>query len=223
MHLRSKMLNSSLQSAHAPSKQHVYAAVNTSFIAPTESAINTALMGSSFDRLMERLNELAWSMAELGRRIGESNQTLHNWKKRGNIPAEKSPKVAAAIGVHTDWLMLGVEPKLRGTAETAAEYNVQPIDELRSELEQLLRELTPRQRAELFARLHEQARDNREIREALAAYETVTRGGGIGERTLEIIGEIPNYAVNRRSGRERRGTCLSVTIERRKQQRRKDA
>lgn len=40
-----------------------------------------------------------WSDTELAARLGESPQTLHNWKKRGGIPKEKWIDVVVRLGL----------------------------------------------------------------------------------------------------------------------------
>jgi len=51
------------------------------------------------------------SEADFSRRIGERQQTVNNWKRRGAIAAGKVRMVARALGVSQDWLETGVPPK----------------------------------------------------------------------------------------------------------------
>ena len=49
-----------------------------------------------------------WSWAEFGRRLGESPQTINNWRKRG-IPGDKKFAVAQALGKSVEWLVTGTK------------------------------------------------------------------------------------------------------------------
>lgn len=45
--------------------------------------------------------------AELAKLLGKSNSSIHNWRKRGNIPLGDCVEAARQAGVSLDWLMLG--------------------------------------------------------------------------------------------------------------------
>ena len=67
-------------------------------------------MPDVISRLLEQLDRERLSEAEFARRIGESIQTVHNWKKRHNIPSPKLPRAAQTINTTTDWLLTGRDP-----------------------------------------------------------------------------------------------------------------
>lgn len=71
-------------------------------------------MHDTFKRLMEAAGDV--SQADLARRIGESEQTLTNWKTRG-VPRSKSIQLASILGVTPTWLETGrtesVEPQIK--------------------------------------------------------------------------------------------------------------
>lgn len=84
---------------------------------------------------IERAIELAGGTpADLGRLVGESPQTVSNWRRRGRIPPEKSPKVESALGgrvlcenlcPEVDWSYL------RGTKQVSLGETVPSPDTLR--------------------------------------------------------------------------------------------
>lgn len=59
---------------------------------------------------LERLMEIhgVRTDAELARRLGKSPSSVHNWRKRGNIPIDECIRVAKSTGASLDWLILGI-------------------------------------------------------------------------------------------------------------------
>ena len=58
--------------------------------------------------MLEWARGLGLTPAELARRIGESQQVLNNWRRRGAIPGRKLAKVAGALeGVTVEELLTG--------------------------------------------------------------------------------------------------------------------
>ena len=51
------------------------------------------------------------TQAELAKRIGESQQVVNNWKRRGAIPGRKLAKVARALGVSVEEILTGQRPR----------------------------------------------------------------------------------------------------------------
>ncbi len=47
------------------------------------------------------------TQVELAKRIGESQQVVNNWKRRGAIPGRKLAKVARALGVTVEEILTG--------------------------------------------------------------------------------------------------------------------
>lgn len=62
-------------------------------------------MGDEVQRILELARGLGLTKAELARRIGESQQVLNNWRRRGAIPGRKLVKVARALGVTVEELV----------------------------------------------------------------------------------------------------------------------
>lgn len=75
-------------------------------------------------RLIQRLSFLGISQADLARAIGESPQTVQNWKTRGAIPANKIAAVARELQTSTDWLLSGGAD--HSIKEESATYNSVP-------------------------------------------------------------------------------------------------
>ncbi len=69
-------------------------------------------MKEDMQRLLAAAEEIKQikSAAELGRYIGESDQAITNWKRRG-IPGSKLLDVSAKIGVNPVWIKTGVGQK----------------------------------------------------------------------------------------------------------------
>lgn len=63
------------------------------------------------NRVEAKLKELRWSWAEFARRVGETSQTVNNWRKRG-IPEGQYYPVAKAIGITVECLVEGSGPKV---------------------------------------------------------------------------------------------------------------
>jgi phage repressor protein C with HTH and peptisase S24 domain len=61
------------------------------------------------ERLLGKLKRDGVKESAFARLIGESDQSFHNWKKRGSIPTPKVAKVAKAAKVSADWLLSGEE------------------------------------------------------------------------------------------------------------------
>lgn len=80
------------------------------------------------DRLFRRLREIDKSPADFAREIGENDQVVHNWKKRGAIPAKKLPKVARALNETVDWLLSEEKPLNFGAMEDSKHYTSLPIE-----------------------------------------------------------------------------------------------
>ena len=73
------------------------------------------------------------SDADLARAIGRSPSSIHNWRKRGNIPIDECIAVAKTKGVSLDWLILGRgdPPDLAiSVCEPVAPYPFEPVDEI---------------------------------------------------------------------------------------------
>ncbi len=72
--------------------------------------INSMFMSERIERMEEARKEARISYASLARAVGVKPQDVNNWKTRGNIPGDRVPAVASALGVSTDWLMSGKGP-----------------------------------------------------------------------------------------------------------------
>ncbi|MGH8592596.1 MAG: helix-turn-helix transcriptional regulator [Gammaproteobacteria bacterium] len=60
--------------------------------------------------MLEVARGLDLTQAELAKRIGESQQVVNNWKRRGAIPGRKLAKVARALGVTVEEILTGQRP-----------------------------------------------------------------------------------------------------------------
>ena len=91
---------------------------------------------------------LGLTQADLARRIGESQQVLNNWRRRGAIPGRKLANVARALGVTVEELLTDKRPGGRagGVKEVPGSYDV---DTLR--LAAAIQSLAPQDRAHLQA------------------------------------------------------------------------
>jgi hypothetical protein len=65
--------------------------------------------------------------AHFAKAIGETAQTVHNWKVRGNIPSQKLKKVSKVIGISVDELL--THEAIVGTQKAAEQIDGLP-DEL---------------------------------------------------------------------------------------------
>lgn len=81
-------------------------------------------MQSVIARLIARLKACDMSQADLARAVGETPQTVQNWKKRGAIPANKLPAVARVLNTSADWLLGGGSDY--SIKEESANYNSVP-------------------------------------------------------------------------------------------------
>jgi transcriptional regulator with XRE-family HTH domain len=61
-------------------------------------------------RMLELARGLDLTQAELAKRIGESQQVVNNWKRRGAIPGGKLAKVARGLGVTVEEILTGQRP-----------------------------------------------------------------------------------------------------------------
>ncbi len=93
-------------------------------------------------RLLELARGRDLTQVELAKRIGESQQVVNNWKRRGAIPGRKLAKVAHALGVTVEEILTG---QRLGTDEPA---DFDP-DTLR--LARAFQLLSPRDRAHVQA------------------------------------------------------------------------
>ena len=94
---------------------------------------------SDFERgFLERFMEIhgVRTDAELARKVGRSPSSVHNWRKRGNIPIDECIAVAKSTGASLDWLILGRGQREDGASvrDGAGAYRVDdglPVPELR--------------------------------------------------------------------------------------------
>lgn len=68
-------------------------------------------MDSPIKRMDRRLAELGRTYTDLARDIGESPQTINNWRSRGRIPTGKVAKLAEKLEISTDYLLAGNAPE----------------------------------------------------------------------------------------------------------------
>lgn len=61
-------------------------------------------------KILERFKKIhgVTTDTELAKLLGKSSSSIHNWRKRGNIPLDECVTAAREKGVSLDWLMLGV-------------------------------------------------------------------------------------------------------------------
>jgi transcriptional regulator with XRE-family HTH domain len=62
-------------------------------------------------RMLELARSRDLTQAELAKRIGESQQVVNNWKRRGAIPGRKLAKLARALGVSVEESLTGQRPR----------------------------------------------------------------------------------------------------------------
>lgn len=72
--------------------------------------------------MLSTLRSAGISEAEFSRQVGESQQTVNNWKRR-ELPASKAVKIARAIGCSVEWL-------LEGAGDTVQGYRIAESDSL---------------------------------------------------------------------------------------------
>lgn len=88
-----------------------FSGINTLFIDGLPRQINNLCMSehheTAADRLFALLDERRIPAADFAAEIKESAQTVGNWRARGNVPAQKTAKVADALGVRRKWLETG--------------------------------------------------------------------------------------------------------------------
>jgi transcriptional regulator with XRE-family HTH domain len=93
-------------------------------------------------RMLELARSRDLTQAELAKRIGESQQVVNNWKRRGAIPGRKLAKVAHALGVTVEEILTSQRP----AADEPADFDP---DTLR--LARAFQLLPPRDRAHVQA------------------------------------------------------------------------
>jgi transcriptional regulator with XRE-family HTH domain len=93
-------------------------------------------------RMLELARSRGLTQAELAKRIGESQQVVNNWKRRGAIPGRKLAKLARALGVSVEEILTGQRPR----ADEPIDFDP---DTLR--LARALQLLSPRDRAHVQA------------------------------------------------------------------------
>jgi transcriptional regulator with XRE-family HTH domain len=93
-------------------------------------------------RMLELARSRDLTQAELAKRVGESQQVVNNWKRRGAIPGRKLAKVARALGVTVEEIVTGQRPG----ADEPADFDP---DTLR--LARAFQLLSPRDRAHVQA------------------------------------------------------------------------
>jgi len=76
-------------------------------------------MHATFERLKTAAKQLKGKEgpAEIGRLIGESEQTMSNWKSRG-VPRAKHVDISDTLGCRPEWLAYGHGTMVPGTGET---------------------------------------------------------------------------------------------------------
>lgn len=90
---------------------------------------------SNFEHeFLERFKEIhgVSTDAQLAKALGKSPSSIHNWRKRGNIPIDECLEVAKLKGVSLDWLILGKRSEAGGgqsVAEQQAAYHDQRIND----------------------------------------------------------------------------------------------
>lgn len=66
------------------------------------------------------------SQADFARAVGETPQTVQNWKTRGAIPGNKLPTVARVLNTSVDWLLTGTEKVALAIKEEQTPYGAVP-------------------------------------------------------------------------------------------------
>ena len=73
-------------------------------------------MSTHSERILERLNELGWNKTELAEKAAIQPATLSRLLKSDDARlkrAQTMARIGRAMGVRTEWLMTGQEPKLQ--------------------------------------------------------------------------------------------------------------
>jgi transcriptional regulator with XRE-family HTH domain len=130
------------------SKHHVEYTppAGTAFVGTVSQGDGLTVMGkvtqAEVSRMLELARGLDLTQAELAKRIGESQQVVNNWKRRGAIPGRKLAKLARALGVSVEEFLTGQRPG----ADERADFDP---DTLR--LARTFQALSPRDRAHVQA------------------------------------------------------------------------
>lgn len=69
------------------------------------AALHNSLMAALWDRIDAELTRRGMGWADLGRKIDATDQTMHNWKTRGSIPASRHKAIAEALGWSIDAML----------------------------------------------------------------------------------------------------------------------
>jgi hypothetical protein len=67
--------------------------------------LHNPLMAALWDRIDAELTRRGMGWADLGRKIGATDQTMHNWKTRGGIPAARYKAIADCLGWSIDAML----------------------------------------------------------------------------------------------------------------------
>lgn len=95
--------------------------VNTSLIDSFRPSVNNAFMHDTYRRADQRLKERGQRWADLARGLNYSDQRVSQWKSRGISKSSIAP-VADFLGVTTDWLLTGKEPKSTAAQQALWEF-----------------------------------------------------------------------------------------------------
>lgn len=107
-----------------PNLNATCSSVNKLCIESRTKALNNPCMKEINKRLDLRLSEMGWKPTDLAKAMNTTDQRVYNWRVRG-VPGTEAPNIARALGVTTDWLLTGSEPKFpqKMTAKNTAEAN----------------------------------------------------------------------------------------------------
>jgi SOS-response transcriptional repressor LexA len=86
-----------LECIHSPKINGAFIFVNAVFIAVPEECLNNTFMKSATETIFARIDELGLKDVEFAKLIGETPQTVNNWKRRGAVPAKKLPLIASVL------------------------------------------------------------------------------------------------------------------------------
>lgn len=123
------------------------------------------------ERIRNARTDTGLSMAELGRRVGVSRASVHQWET-GQSTGIKPPNLLAlakALGTSMEWLAGGKQTSR--ISEPPAYYDSGPppgISTAHQQLIDLFDQLTEAQQADILARLDSQARENTALFEELS-------------------------------------------------------